>query len=218
MEQTNKKINVHNRVASIKQINKKINVHNIVVTEQLDNQIDVDKLGEFKEKGFKYNKEIFPGVFFHSRENKKIAFLIFKTGKVVCTGAKSMDAINSALDELADVLNSMGFNVKRKKEVKVTNIVVSAYIKKIPTLSELASTLDNIEYDPEVFPGIINRRKTKDYSAVILIFKTGRIVCVGINDLKLARQAISDFQKEITNNRNKRPTHKLITSQDFFNA
>ncbi|NCO84896.1 MAG: hypothetical protein COW47_01235 [Candidatus Huberarchaeum crystalense] len=197
-------------------INEDINVQNIVVTEQLNNPIDVNALGKFEKKGFKYNKEKFPGVFFHDSIDKKITFIIFKTGKIVCTGAKSMRAVNSALTRLIKILNKLGFKVKQKKELKIRNLVVTSYIKKIPRMFELAAMLDNIEYNPEVFPGIIYREKNKEYSAAILIFKTGRIVCAGIKNIDIAKRAISDFQKKIILNKNKDTNSQSLASQDFF--
>lgn len=191
-------------------------VQNIVVTEQLNNPIDVNALGKFEKEGFKYNQEKFPGVFFYDNEDKKITFIIFNSGKIVCTGAKSMSTINSALSRLVKTLNNLGFKVKRKKEVKISNLTVTSHIKKNPSLLKLAAMLDNVEYNPEVFPGVIYKEKNKEYSAVILIFKTGRIVCVGVKDIETAKRAISDFQKKMAINKDKDISPQTVASQDFF--
>lgn len=194
--------------------NRGITIQNIVVTEQLNNQIDVNKLGKFEEEGFKYNKEKFPGVFFQDSKDKNITFIIFNSGKIVCTGSKSIKIAKLALNRLVKTLNKLGFKVKQKNEVKITNVIVTSYIKKLPSLSEIVSRLDNVEYDPEVFPGIIYKEKNKDYSAVVLIFRTGKVVCGGIKNVEMAKRAISDLQKKLEKNKGENKNKKTITNID----
>ncbi len=44
-------------------------------------------------------------------------------------------------------------------------------------LNELAMKLDNTEYEPEQFPGLVY--KLRDCQATFLLFSNGKIVCTG---------------------------------------
>lgn len=55
----------------------------------------------------------------------KMSFLIYQTGKGICTGAKSLKSAEQSASYLLNRLREAGFNVRKKMEVKIQNIVAT---------------------------------------------------------------------------------------------
>lgn len=72
--------------------------------------------------------------------------------------------------------------------IKIVNLVVTTDLKHDLNLEKIASTLSNVEYNPEVFPGLVLRIKEPKTSA--LLFTSGRVVCTGAKDIVSAKEAI----------------------------
>eukprot|EP01108_Squamamoeba_japonica_P008878 TRINITY_DN802_c0_g1_i4.p2 TRINITY_DN802_c0_g1~~TRINITY_DN802_c0_g1_i4.p2 ORF type:complete len:152 (+),score=74.08 TRINITY_DN802_c0_g1_i4:168-623(+) len=110
------------------------------------------------------------------REPKTTA-LIFASGKMVCTGAKSEDASKLASRKYARIIQKLGFSV-RFLDFKVQNIVASTDVGFPVRLEGLAHAHSKYSsYEPELFPGLIYRLiKPK---IVLLIFVSGKIVLTG---------------------------------------
>jgi len=107
----------------------------------------------------------------------KTTALIFASGKMVVTGAKSEDDSKLASRKYARIIQKLGFNAKFT-DFKIQNIVGSCDIKFPIRLEGLASKHHNFSsYEPELFPGLIYRMiKPK---IVLLIFVSGKIVLTG---------------------------------------
>lgn len=115
--------------------------------------------------------------------------LMFETGKVVCTGAKSEGEARLAVEKLVDMLRSKNLKAE-KPEVSVENVVVSASLGRSVNVEKLASAM-SLSYEPERFPGATFKHKNK----TILVFSSGRIVCVGSKTLEEARQTIDEVKQ-----------------------
>ena len=110
------------------------------------------------------------------REPKTTA-LIFASGKMVVTGAKSEDDSKLASRKYARIIQKLGFNAKFT-DFKIQNIVGSCDIKFPIRLEGLASRHHNFSsYEPELFPGLIYRMMKP--KIVLLIFVSGKIVLTG---------------------------------------
>ena len=107
----------------------------------------------------------------------KTTALIFASGKMVVTGAKSEDDSKLASRKYARIIQKLGFNAKFT-DFKIQNIVGSCDIKFPIRLEGLASKHHPFSsYEPELFPGLIYRMiKPK---IVLLIFVSGKIVLTG---------------------------------------
>jgi hypothetical protein len=110
------------------------------------------------------------------REPKTTA-LIFASGKMVVTGAKSEDDSRLAARKYARIVQKLGFDAQFK-DFKIQNIVASCDVKFPVRLEGLAYAHGNFSsYEPELFPGLIYRmHKPK---VVLLIFVSGKIVLTG---------------------------------------
>lgn len=118
----------------------------------------------------------FAAVIMRIRDPKTTA-LIFASGKMVVTGAKSEDDSKLASRKYARIIQKLGFNAKFT-DFKIQNIVGSCDIKFPIRLEGLASKHHPFSsYEPELFPGLIYRMiKPK---IVLLIFVSGKIVLTG---------------------------------------
>lgn len=107
----------------------------------------------------------------------KTTALIFASGKMVVTGAKSEDDSKLASRKYARIIQKLGFNAKFT-DFKIQNIVGSCDIKFPIRLEGLASRHHNYSsYEPELFPGLIYRMMKP--KIVLLIFVSGKIVLTG---------------------------------------
>lgn len=123
-----------------------------------------------------YRPKVFPGLCFRLN-NPKTATLIFSTGKMVCTGAKSVRQAEDAVHTVLRMLRREGLISKGEAEITVQNIVSSAVLSSNVDLDEAMQVLDNVMYEPEQFPGAIYRME--EPKVVILIFSQGKLVITG---------------------------------------
>ena len=118
----------------------------------------------------------FAAVIMRIRDPKTTA-LIFASGKMVVTGAKSEDDSKLASRKYARIIQKLGFNAKFT-DFKIQNIVGSCDIKFPIRLEGLASKHHPFSsYEPELFPGLIYRMMKP--KIVLLIFVSGKIVLTG---------------------------------------
>jgi transcription initiation factor TFIID TATA-box-binding protein len=123
-----------------------------------------------------YRPEQFPGLVFRLKR-PKTATLIFSSGKMVCTGAKSEKEARRAVTKVVKELKKGGIIIISKPELKIQNIVASASLGGMIDLEKAAYTLGRTMYEPEQFPGLIYRMETP--KVVILLFASGKLVCTG---------------------------------------
>jgi transcription initiation factor TFIID TATA-box-binding protein len=123
-----------------------------------------------------YHPEQFPGLVYRLKK-PKTATLIFRTGKMVCTGGKSVKDAKRAVHKIVKNLNEAGIKITGKPEITIQNIVASGDIGMHIDLERAIATLENCMYEPEQFPGLIYR--LRDPKTVVLVFGSGKIVITG---------------------------------------
>lgn len=156
-----------------------ITVENVVASTKLAEDFDLEKLMEIGLEGAEYNKTKFPGLVYRI-DNPRVAFLIFNSGKVVCTGARSPENSRIAIINLANELTSIGCkDINLEPEVHVQNVVASANLNTNLNLNAILTAfgMENVEYEPEVFPGLVCKLEVP--KVVVLVFRTGKLVITG---------------------------------------
>jgi len=96
----------------------------------------------------------------------------------------------------------MAPEVDKRVWSKVQNVVVSANIYAKLPLEKLAVILDNSDYTPETFPGLIYKVKDDELSfkkASFLLFSSGRIICAGTKSVKAAKDAVKHVVEDLKN-------------------
>jgi len=172
-----------------------IKVQNIVASASVADTLDLKRI-EKALPGTKYTPDVFPGLVLRSKE-LKVTFLLFTSGKVVCTGAKTVEDVEKSVKEMMNMLGRAGFNVADKPSINVHNIVASGDLRGKLNLVETATALglENVEYEPEIFPGMVYR--CPDLGVVMLLFSSGRIVCTGAKKPEQAFNAVSRVREKI---------------------
>jgi len=152
-----------------------IKIQNVVASATLNQKVDLNAVVK-SYPGVEYRPEQFPGLVFRLRK-PKTATLIFSSGKMVCTGAKSEVLARRAVMTVAKELKKSGIVIIGKPELKIQNIVASASLGGKIDLEQAVSKLVKTMYEPEQFPGLIYRMD--EPKVVILIFASGNLVCTG---------------------------------------
>jgi len=152
-----------------------INIENVVASATLNQKVDLNAVVKGY-PGVEYSPEQFPGLVFRLKR-PKTATLIFSSGKMICTGAKSEKESRRAVMTVVKELEKYGIIIISKPNLKVVNIVASARLGGTIDLEKAVSTLEKTMYEPEQFPGLIYRMD--EPKVVILIFASGNLVCTG---------------------------------------
>ena len=161
-------------------------IQNVVASATLDQKLNLlDILKIFR--NVEYNPKRFPGLVFRLKR-PKTATLIFSTGKMVCTGAKSEKMAQSAVKKVVRELNNNGIIILGKPKIVIQNIVASANLHGKIDLETAADIMENVMYEPEQFPGLIYRMK--DPKTVLLLFTSGKIVCTGGKSEKIVHESV----------------------------
>jgi len=152
-----------------------IKIQNVVASATLNQKVDLNAVVK-SFPGVEYRPEQFPGLVFRIKR-PKTATLIFNSGKMVCTGAKSEKEARRAVMTVVKELKKGGIIIISKPEFKVQNIVASVSLGGKVDLEQAVSKLVKTMYEPEQFPGLIYRMD--EPKVVILIFASGNLVCTG---------------------------------------
>ncbi len=171
-----------------KKIQKNIKVVNIVVSTSLKHDIPLEKMAATL-SNTEYNPEQFPGLVIRIKEPKTSA-LIFSSGKVVCTGARSMDKVHESIKKIIKSLEKINIKITIKPEIEIQNIVASGSIGMDLNLNTLAMKLENTEYEPEQFPGLVYKLEEAQIKATFLLFSNGKVVCTGTKSEKEVHVAL----------------------------
>ena len=152
-----------------------ISVVNVVASASVDQKMDLNEITKtFPD--VEYHPYVFPGLVFRLTK-PKTATLIFRTGKMVCTGAKSEELAITAVNTVVQKLRKAKIKIKKDAIISVQNIVSSISLGGKIHLEKSARTLPRSMYEPEQFPGLIHRML--DPKTVILVFASGKLVCTG---------------------------------------
>jgi transcription initiation factor TFIID TATA-box-binding protein len=152
-----------------------IEIVNIVVSTSLEHDVPLEKMAATL-PNTEYNPEQFPGLVLRIKEPKTSA-LIFSSGKVVCTGARTLEKVEESIQQIIKSLAKINVNITITPVIKIQNVVASGSINMDLNLNNLAMQLENTEYEPEQFPGLVY--KLMEAKATFLLFSNGKVVCTG---------------------------------------
>ncbi|ABO34924.1 TATA-box binding protein [Methanococcus maripaludis C5] len=161
-----------------------INIVNVVGSCDLKTPMNLEKIYPLIENS-EYDPERYHCIYIRTPGIKRLV-TIFKSGKLNTAGSKSIEEAKSAVLEIVDKLNELGFTDKRP-EVKIYNIVANISFNKKFDLEEISENF-GAEYEPEQFPGVV--LKINDPKATFLIFKSGKIVINGVKSNEELENAV----------------------------
>jgi len=170
-----------------------LKVQNIVATTSLGKDVSLTKLAR-TQSNTEYNPEQFPGLVLRIKKPKS-AVLVFSSGNLVCTGTKSVAQVKQVIDEVIKQIAKIGVKITDKPKITVQNIVASGSIDMSLNLNILALQLENTEYEPEQFPGLVY--KLEDPTATFLLFSNGKLVCTGTKNKEQLEESMRQLQRNI---------------------
>jgi transcription initiation factor TFIID TATA-box-binding protein len=168
-----------------------IHIQNIVASAALNQRISLKTIVE-KFPHTEYSPRVFPGLVFRLKK-PKTATLIFETGKMVCTGAKSAKEAVQAVNKVTKELKKRGIPIVSKPEIHIQNVVASVELGGEIDLENVVYKLNRVMYEPEQFPGAVYRMD--EPKVVFLIFSAGKLVCVGAKKEQDVYDAVNNIQK-----------------------
>ncbi|MDO9326218.1 MAG: TATA-box-binding protein [Methanoregula sp.] len=173
-----------------------LKIENIVASGAIAETIDLVELSS-KVPNCELNKKRFPGAVYRIAD-PKFAALIFSSGKVVLTGLRNREGLDKGLAVIIKSLNDVGIETLKKPSVAITNMVCSYDLGKYINLNKIVVTLnvENIEYEPEQFPGLVYR--IKDPKIVVLIFSSGKIILTGGTNLEDIKRGLGVLEQRLS--------------------
>ena len=170
-----------------------LKIQNIVATTSLGKRVPLVKFAS-SQANSEYNPEQFPGLVLRVKKPKS-AVLVFSSGNLVCTGTKSVAQVREVVNEVIRKLRKIKINIRIKPRIIVQNIVASGAVGMNLDLNMLAVKLENTEYEPEQFPGLVY--KLPEINATFLLFSNGKLVCTGTKNKPQLNHAMKLLVKNL---------------------
>jgi len=173
----------------------RIRIENVVASTSLAETLDLQSIALTLD-GAEYEPEQFPGLIYRLKQ-PKTAILLFRSGKVVCTGGKSMHEVEESIHLVATQIKKSGEKINMHPKIEVQNIVATSDLGCEINLNSIAITLglDRVEYEPEQFPGLVYR--LEEPRVVLLLFGSGKMVCTGARRPSDIQVAVQKTRKEL---------------------
>jgi transcription initiation factor TFIID TATA-box-binding protein len=170
-------------------------IQNVVASASLGVELDLNSLA-LHLNGAEYDPQVFPGLVYRIKD-PKTATLLFRSGKLVCTGAKTREHVKKTIDIVVANIRKAGVEIEKAPSFEVQNIVASADLGQPVNLTSVVISLglERVEYEPEVFPGLVYRMT--EPKVVILLFGSGRLVCTGARQPSDVEEAVVKITEEL---------------------
>lgn len=167
-------------------------IENVVATATLNQNLDLNEI----KKNFpliNYNPREFPGAVFKIN-SPKTTTLIFRTGNLVCTGAKSEKHTFLGINNVIEKLRSK-IQIKNNPKISIQNIVTTANLGGTILIENAAQILPRSMCEPDQFLGLIHR--TLNPKSVLLLFASGKLICTEGKSSSQAFQVISQIHSTL---------------------
>lgn len=172
-----------------------LKIQNVVSTVKVATALDLVELAG-RIPGAEYDKTKFPGLVLR-HDSPRFVALVFSSGKLVLTGMPHPDVLSAAFANALEVLRTAGATLEDFDPPRVVNIVSSGTFGEGVALQRLAiaMNLEHIEYEPEVFPGLVYR--VADPKGVALVFGSGAFVVTGTRTEEQGARVVAEVRRAI---------------------
>ena len=186
----------------------------MVASASLDQMLDLYSLA-VGIPNIEYEPEQFPGAILKIKE-PKVSMLLFKNGKIICSGASNEKQIEQGIRRANKMISEIQKDIKVKRNVpfEIVNFVATASLDMNLDLFEVAMNLDNVEYEPEQFPGAILR--LDEPKLTFLLFKNGKMICAGAKKETHLRKGLKIVEEMVaakTSAKKNKPVKKKTTKK-----
>src|SRR5213593_5294289 len=101
-----------------------VSIENVVASATVNQSVNLNLITQIF-PDVEYHPDQFPGLVFRLK-SPKTATLIFSSGKMVCTGAKSEEQAIKAVGSVVQKLRKGGIKIKKDAVIIIQNMVASA--------------------------------------------------------------------------------------------
>lgn len=155
-----------------------IEIVNVVGSGELGVELDVEALaGDVPEGDARYDPENYHGMYLRFDAAGPL-LVIYRSGKYIITGAGSEEEVQETRRRFLSVLTQMGVLEQEKDDAafSMQNYVCQGDLGEQINLNALTIGLglENTEYEPEQFPGMVYRPEAFD--CVLLVFGSGKTI------------------------------------------
>lgn len=166
-------------IDSQKLVDEGFSIANLVASTHLDRPVDLSALSE-DIPNTEYHPETSPNLIYRPGGDGNVCIMVPSSGRISITGAKSREEITYGIEEFMSELEIIGIDVEiQEDDILIQNVVANYDFGREFDLSVVAVNLglDNVEYEPEQFPGLIYRPRSGYCTA--LLFNSGKLVITG---------------------------------------
>lgn len=162
---------------------------------ELDLEVVADDLGDIA----KYDPDDYTGM--HIRLDTGALVTVYRTGSYHVVGVESEAELFNARDAVIEKLRGLNIpisdNGRASDEFTVQNLVCTGDCGIELNLNALTIGfgLENVEYEPEQFPGLVYR--SPDHECVVLLFASGKVVLTGSADMDVLERAFEDVRSDV---------------------
>lgn len=172
-----------------------ISIVNIVAKLDLDTELDLPYL--FSQLPHSsYEPERYPSIIF--RPDSCPTVLITSSGVILFTGGDSKDSLIEAFRRVRQEFEHLGLKHEKSiNDIEIVNIVSTLEFDFQLDLNMLLVSfgMDNVEYEPEQFPGLVYRLEN---GPVVNIFSSGKVVITGADSTKDILVASETIRRSIS--------------------
>lgn len=169
-----------------------IEIKNIVAKLEIGLELDLSYLSS-KIANSSYEPERYSSLVYRPIDLSTV--LITRSGILLFTGSDSIDDLEDTYRHISDELEEIGIeDTNEIKNINLVNVVSTFELSSTVDLNYLSISLglENIEYEPEQFPGLIYRIEN---GPVVLIFSSGSVVITGATSTEKILNAARTVQK-----------------------
>ena len=170
-----------------------VKVENVVASATLGVDIPIEKIVSEAEK-IEYDTEHSDGIVLRPGE-PGVAALIYSYGKVVCTGAKSVEKAKDVIRKVVEKMKKRCADLPAGFDIEIENITATSHANTTLDLQKLAGSMQSAEYDPIKLPGLVYRTSDPDVS--FLILGNGKIICSGARSIDEIQRALRKLMAEL---------------------
>lgn len=170
-----------------------IQIRNVVALGSLGHRLELNSIAEVVPEA-KYRPNVFPALVYRLKR-PRAALLIFESGKIVCSGAKSERQAVKAIKSFVNQLREKKILILGNPIIRVKNVVASAKLLGNVDLERASGMLDKAIYEPDQFPALILRMEKPKVS--LLLFASGNVVCAGARGEREARLAVKLVKRRL---------------------
>jgi len=170
---------------------------NLVGSLRLGRELDLAALS-YDLDNTDYHPETYPSMIYRPFDENSVTVLTPSSGRLAIVGAKSKQELIDGIEDFLSAIGDLGIETDKKSDdVLIQNMVANYDFEREFDLSVVAVALklNNVEYEPEQFPGLIYR--SRNVNSTVLMFASGKVVVTGAKTYLEVIQARDELYEKL---------------------